>query len=166
MAAIRDGSNKTRTPVQGMEKLLLESVFEGKLELVKKILDKGASVNTADEVREQRQSKSNCLILTVPSFLTFIAPFSHLEERIELIIHYFQEGTTLLIVACDEGHCEVASELVRRSAEVNKMNKQGFSALHAATIKRNCKIMELLLVAGADPELRTKVTLFLLLDPF
>ena len=56
MAAIQDGANKTQTAVQGlraMEKLLLDSVKEGKLELVKKILEKGASVNTADEVREE-----------------------------------------------------------------------------------------------------------------
>ena len=56
MAAIKDGTNKTQTTVlglTGMEKLLFDSVKEGKLELVKKILDNGASVNTADEVREQ-----------------------------------------------------------------------------------------------------------------
>ena len=64
MAAIKDGTNKTQTNVQGltgMEKLLLQSVLEGKLELVKKILDKGASVNTADEVREQSGLKADCL---------------------------------------------------------------------------------------------------------
>ena len=54
MAAIQDAANKTQTTAQGltaMEKLLIDSVFEGKVELVKKILDKGASVNTTDKVR-------------------------------------------------------------------------------------------------------------------
>ena len=57
MAATKDGTIKTHTTVQGltgMKKLLLDSVKEGKLDLVKKILDKGASVNTADEVREKK----------------------------------------------------------------------------------------------------------------
>ena len=55
MAAVKDNKNMEKTHDVGqrltaMEKLLLSSVKEGKLELVKKILDKGASVNTADEV--------------------------------------------------------------------------------------------------------------------
>ena len=64
MAAIKDCTNKTHATVQGltgMEKLLMDGVKEGKLELVKKILDKGASVNTADEVREQSGLKADCL---------------------------------------------------------------------------------------------------------
>ena len=66
MAAIQDGANKTQTSVQGltgMEKLLMDSVKEGKLELVKKILDKGASVDTADEVREQSRPKADSYFL-------------------------------------------------------------------------------------------------------
>ena len=71
MAAIQDGANKTQTSVPcltGMEKLLIDSVLEGKLELVKKILDKGASVDTADEVRGQSRWKADCLF---PRFLFF-----------------------------------------------------------------------------------------------
>jgi len=53
MATAGDQKSKREGAAHGltaMEKLLLNSVKEGKLELVKKILDKGASVNTTDEV--------------------------------------------------------------------------------------------------------------------
>ena len=81
MAAIQDAANKAQTTAQGltaMEKLLFQSVFDGKVELVKKILDKGASVNTADKVREQSRSK---LIYFFSSLLCsgFPSAFSHFE---------------------------------------------------------------------------------------
>jgi hypothetical protein len=60
--------------VQGltaMEKLLLNSVKEGKLELVKKILDKGASVDTADEVREQSLFQHDILFFCLFLFWFF-----------------------------------------------------------------------------------------------
>ena len=63
----------------------------------------------------------------------------------------------MLIFACYREHREVASELVRRGAEVNKTNKEGSSALHVATERRNLELMKQLLVAGADPELKTEV---------
>ncbi len=47
---ITDKRNGSAQGVSAIERLLLVSVQQGKLELVKKILDKGASVNTADEV--------------------------------------------------------------------------------------------------------------------
>ena len=54
MAAVNSKTNKTQRTAQGltaMEKLLFDSAQQGNLELVKKILDKGASVNATDEVR-------------------------------------------------------------------------------------------------------------------
>ena len=85
MAAIQDGANKTQTSVQGltgMEKLLMDSVLEGKLELVKKILDKGASVNTAEEVREQSRMQADSHISRSVSdiFCLIFVTFCHLEE--------------------------------------------------------------------------------------
>ena len=83
MAAIKDGTNKTQTtehPLTGMEKLLFDSVKEGKLELVKKILAKGASVNTADEVREQSLSEPILMFLLLLLFSLLSSHFSHFEE--------------------------------------------------------------------------------------
>jgi hypothetical protein len=54
MASLKDNKNKTKSTTQRlavMEKLLLDSVKQGKLGRVKKILDEGASVNTTDKVR-------------------------------------------------------------------------------------------------------------------
>ena len=63
----------------------------------------------------------------------------------------------MLISAAKHGRDEVVSELLRRGADVNKTNKDGFSALFVAIQSNDLRMMEQLLVAGADTELRVQV---------
>ena len=63
MAAVNKKSSKSQSSAKGMtamERLLLDSVRDGKLELVRKVLDKGASVDTANEVRAELLTCLSC----------------------------------------------------------------------------------------------------------
>ena len=62
-----------------------------------------------------------------------------------------------MISAAKHGRHEVVSELLRRGADVNKTNKDGFSALFVAIERSDLRMMEQLLVAGADTEQRLQV---------
>ncbi|CAG9104276.1 unnamed protein product [Plutella xylostella] len=78
-----------------------------------------------------------------------------------------EEGDTALhlIAALTPSSCDadtldaladVAGELLRRGADVNRQNRKGFTALHQAVIARNQRIFDLLLQQPElDPNLRT-----------
>jgi ankyrin repeat protein len=54
-------------------------------------------------------------------------------------------------------HHEVFSELLRRGADVNKTDNEGFSTLQAVIEFCDLRKLEQMLIAGVDTEMRTQV---------
>jgi len=64
------------------------------------------------------------------------------------------DGATLLILSATCGHIEVVRSLLRRGADVNLPNRNGWTPLMAAVAKGHEAVVELLLAHGADPNMR------------
>ena len=67
----------------------------------------------------------------------------------------------LLLVAVDQGHSDIVSFLLDEvKVDVNKVNKNGETALHRACLRNRVEILMELLAHNADMEMRTlKATL-------
>ena len=59
---------------------------------------------------------------------------------------------TALILACQEGHYDVATLLIKEGVEVNAKDKYMYSALHRASQYGHTKCCQLLLESGAGIE--------------
>ena len=62
------------------------------------------------------------------------------------------KGDTLLILATYNGHPQLVDELVRRGADVHRVNARGQSALSCAVFVQDEHSVQTLLDAGADPD--------------
>ena len=61
-----------------------------------------------------------------------------------------REGRTLLINAAFYDRLKIVEYLIGKNVNINAADKDYFTALHAAAMKCNIEIMEILLKAGAD----------------
>ncbi|MEM9158051.1 MAG: ankyrin repeat domain-containing protein [Verrucomicrobiota bacterium] len=62
------------------------------------------------------------------------------------------EGSTLLTIAAQNRHIEIAKDLIRRGAEVNSANRRGYTPLSYATYNGDVFMTLLLIQCGADTE--------------
>lgn len=62
-----------------------------------------------------------------------------------------RKGTTILHSVAFSGVCELVSQLVKRSADVNACRPDGLTPLHVATITNDDKMVATLLAHGARP---------------
>lgn len=62
------------------------------------------------------------------------------------------KGDTLLILATYNGHPDLVDELIRRNADVHRLNARGQSALTCAVFVQDERSVRSLLAAGADPD--------------
>merc|ERR1711964_788239 len=58
--------------------------------------------------------------------------------------------------AASAGNAEVVKKMLAAKADVNKQGKQDMSALHLAARKRQVKVAEILIAAGADMNQESK----------
>jgi serine/threonine-protein phosphatase 6 regulatory ankyrin repeat subunit B len=61
-----------------------------------------------------------------------------------------EDGNTALLMACQNGHTEIARALIDRGADFNLENHKGVTALHKAVFNQKLDIVQLLLDSGAD----------------
>jgi ankyrin repeat protein len=64
------------------------------------------------------------------------------------------EGMSALVLAAHSGHADVATLLVERGADPNSADA-GYTAMHAAVLRSDLKLVNALLARGANPNLRT-----------
>jgi len=64
------------------------------------------------------------------------------------------EGMSALVLASHSGHTDVATLLLERGADPNAMDA-GYTAMHAAVLRSDVKLVNALLARGANPNLRT-----------
>lgn len=69
----------------------------------------------------------------------------------------------MLMFAAGSGHLELVRCLIRNGANVDKQNEYGWTALMYATMENRVEVVRYLLGEGANLNLRTHVSLFLLL---
>lgn len=62
------------------------------------------------------------------------------------------KGDTLLILATYNGHPRLVEDLLRRGADVHRLNARGQSALTCAVFVQDERSARALMVAGADPD--------------
>eukprot|EP00035_Acanthoeca_spectabilis_P008451 m.154101 g.154101 ORF g.154101 m.154101 type:complete len:131 (-) comp14363_c0_seq6:1705-2097(-) len=74
-------------------------------------------------------------------------------------------GDTPIMRAATAGHIPVVSELVASNASIDKTNNAGYTALVLATIYNRPGVVNFLLSAKANCELRDKVRLKCLIKP-
>ena len=84
------------------------------------------------------------------SFLKRFAQRTHLWANA-----YDSNGRTALMLASQEGHCQVVRLLLERGAKVDLQDSKGWSALMLACQAGHCEVAELLLESGADVDLQS-----------
>ncbi|UYM07068.1 ankyrin repeat domain-containing protein [Solicola gregarius] len=62
------------------------------------------------------------------------------------------DGNTLLMLAAYHGHAATVQDLVKRGADVNRLNDRGQSPLAGAVFKGEDLVVSVLIGAGADPD--------------
>ena len=68
--------------------------------------------------------------------------------------NFLVEGNAPLCVAAVKGHTEAVEVLLKRGADPNFQENNGWTALHYAVSKGHVPVVKALLRAGADPEIR------------
>ncbi|NQY04732.1 MAG: ankyrin repeat domain-containing protein [Flavobacteriaceae bacterium] len=61
---------------------------------------------------------------------------------------------TFLILAASEGNENIMNFLIKKGADINFQDKNGYSALHFAALNNKNRIAEILLKNGANPNLK------------
>jgi ankyrin repeat protein len=126
------------------EKLFNLVINNFEIELLQKLIDKGADVNTMCNIE-----KRTCLIWAV---------INHNKNIVQLLIEAGADiniqdryGDTALILASMYGSKEIVKLLLKANANVNIQNDNGNTALMYALGYDNIKIIKLLVDAGALP---------------
>ncbi|MFT5656993.1 MAG: ankyrin repeat protein [Gammaproteobacteria bacterium] len=65
-------------------------------------------------------------------------------------IPYKDDGTTALIIASYEGHSATVESLLKSSANINAMNKDGVTPLSIAKLRKHDNIVGMLKANGAQ----------------
>jgi hypothetical protein len=130
--------------------MLAKAVVEADVDYVKRLLELNMDINSNEFIKNngnllhwaiRGENPSNEL----PSLNTMIqAPASGMT--------YETKELKLKTLARDK----IVNLIIDRSTDINKKShRYGFSALHFAVLKDDCKMAELLLKAGANPNIKT-----------
>eukprot|EP00947_MAST-08B_sp_MAST-8B-sp1_P005572 g5572.t1 len=125
-------------------KMLLDAAQEGKLALVRGLLEAGVDKDLADE--EGYTSLHYAALYGHGKVAEFLLKAGADKEKVPSF------GDTPLHCAAREGHGEVAALLLKFGADKNKVNSDMETPLVVAARGERDTIMELLLKAGADIE--------------
>lgn len=185
---IRSGSGRTNTEKesQGLKVLspdLIKAIEEGRLDIVKDLIDKGTDVNgkTKDDytalmraaqeghteivqlllergahIEAKLKSGQNALITAVA--LGHARTVQALLDKGADVDSQFSDGETALMVASKEGYDKVVQILLDYGANVNVPRQNGWTALMGAAYRGRAEIARLLLEKGADVNARDEAS--------
>ncbi len=128
------------------EKALFRSAYDGDFAGVQAAIDKGASINIAD------QKKRTALMLAASNGHTAIVEYL-ISEGADINARD-DENQTALMYASKRSFNKTAAVLLKNGAEVNvQSRKKGVSALMLAAVWDNVELVNMLLERGADANL-------------
>jgi ankyrin repeat protein len=132
-----------------LENVLVQRAFDGDLEAVQRLVEKGASVESSGP------KKRTALIWAAMNGHEPVVAFLHGAGAD--VNAKDKGGQTALMFAVKGSHVETARYLLENNAEVDaRSSKQGMTALIIAAAVGNMDIVQLLLQHGADIELAEK----------
>lgn len=116
---------------------LIEAAANGRLDVVKLLLDKGANLMATDENRRN--------ILHVAALRGHIDVVRFLlNEKKDMIDTVDAFGATPLLVALDQGRVDVAGLLIIKGADLKKHDREGFTPAHVATLAGTVELLKVL----------------------
>jgi uncharacterized protein len=136
-----------------LDQRLIRAVKANDLALARELIAPGADVNARDEIRDS-------------AFL--YAGAEGLNEILRLTLEHGADvastnrfGGTALIPASEHGHVETVRILIEAGVPVNHVNDLGWTALQEAILlgdggPSQQAVVDLLLDAGADPDIRDR----------
>ncbi|RLN97228.1 hypothetical protein BBJ28_00007152, partial [Nothophytophthora sp. Chile5] len=126
------------------DKALLDSASTGNMDDVESVFDRGAPVDTTNEVGETP--------LMLAAGRGHLGVVRFLMAKDAAVNAQSESGWTALMFAADEGRPQTAHALLTCNALVNKTDKRGFTALMCACVNGHVQVARLLLEYKADAE--------------
>ena len=123
--------------------------LKGMLEVVEKLIEKGADVN--------KQNEDGYTALIGACDKGMLEVVEKLIEKGADVNVQGAYGNTALILACDRKHTDVALALLEDdNIKVNLVNNRGHTALHQASIKGMLAVVQKIIAKDADVNVRDK----------
>jgi ankyrin repeat protein len=129
-------------PAIDVNKQLLDAARDGKADVVRDMLARGADINSEDS------NKDTALAL---------ASFKGHTQIVDLLIKAGADlniqnniKNTALALASFKGHTQIVDLLIKAGADINTQNNHNDTALTLASFKGHTEIVDLLIKAGAD----------------
>jgi ankyrin repeat protein len=151
-------------PMEEEDTVLMKAAGEGRLDLVKLLVQEGANVNQTNKYGE-----SALMYATYHPWLQvyeYLAPLTNAELRREteetlpsrIIFRQRKDDlfTENFIMAARSGNIEVILESIKNGVNINAYSSQGNTALHEASEHSNLSVVRILLELGADINIKTE----------
>ena len=142
---LKGGANANAALPSG-ETLLMTAAQSGKLDVVRALLDQGATVDTTEPGMGQ-----TALMWAIAQRHADVARL--LVERGASVKTRSASGFSPFLFAARIGDVDLAKFLLTRGAEITETSKDGMSALHVAVIRGHIPFAKFLLDRGVDPNL-------------
>ncbi len=146
---------------------LMAAVINGKIEVVKKLLEKGAkkTINEALLKKLEKQDKT-ALMAALEGEQSKTPLMAAIEgEQTEIAVALIRaganvnsvnsKGQTPLMAAIEGEQTEIAVALIQAGAKVNQVDRSGRALLHMAVTDENTEMVSKLIDAGLDVNLAT-----------
>jgi len=128
-----------------MNAALFSAADKGCLDLVKRLIEAGASVEARDRLGAKPLARAAAA--GEPEIVTLLLDHGAPIDAQSL------DGSTALTQAAEAGRLPVVRLLVERGAQVNLTGRTGITALSAAAYMGSLPIVQFLMEKGADPKL-------------
>ncbi|UCC83772.1 MAG: ankyrin repeat domain-containing protein [Gemmatimonadota bacterium] len=137
-------SSLAASTIQDEKLALLRAAYEGRVETVTRLLDRGIDPNAKAE-----EGLTALMAAASGGHLEVVTVLLDRSADVDAQDVY---GATALMVASLEGHADVVNALIEGGADVNASAFQGQTALIIATVNARGDIVGALLEAGADSD--------------
>ena len=126
---------------------LISAAGQGDIGTVRKLLERGANVNTRDKESGWTPLMSAALFGSIDIIKLLMERGAHVNAQDKF-------SWTPLMIASRSGHADIVRVLLDAGADVNAKTSTGYTSLMAASKQGHADIVKLLLAKGADVHAR------------